>query len=228
MRDVDSIASSSSAAARSRSRRPSGGARRASEWSRSPSPPIARAASTRRSTGWRSGRYPGIEGGREAAFDAFHAVLSGSSGAWRRAERVIGVPFCRPGEAMVSCPDRRRRRRRRRCRCPRTGWARIVPQAGSSGARASCPLEHLWACGPLAGGTPALPGGPPGTAGLARRGRLRHSGRAHRRFSPRDRRAATIESVPGGSRRTGGRARRGSTPRATVPLIQRVEQRLRP
>ena len=27
------------------------------------------------------------------------------------------------------------------------------------GTRASCPLEHLWAFGPLAGGTPALPGG---------------------------------------------------------------------
>ena len=26
------------------------------------------------------------------------------------------------------------------------------------GARASRTLEHLWACGPLAGGTPALPG----------------------------------------------------------------------
>ena len=123
-----------------------------------------------------------IEDGRRAALDTFHAALRASHGTRRHADRIIGLPSSGVGEAMVSPPGRARRR-------TGAGEDTLGPTGHERRRRVDLFRSRDES---------------------ARRWRLKPSGHARRRFSPRARRAATTGSVPGGSRRTGGRARRRS------------------
>ena len=75
---------------------------------------------------------------------------------WACGPLAGGTPAL-PGTAapVLSLPSRRTGKASGRGDGP---WRLRQGSSRTLGARASRPLEHLWACGPLAGGTPALPG----------------------------------------------------------------------
>ena len=77
---------------------------------------------------------------------------------WACGPLAGGTPAI-PGTAapVLSLPSRRTGKASGRGDGP---WRLRQDSSRTPGARASHPLEHLWACGPLAGGTPALPGTP--------------------------------------------------------------------